>query len=250
LFVTATGGIFRSVDLGATWAESDSGVTVKAGLSLAALGSGLGAGFSLFAGSSGGGIFRSTDNGRHWSHSGSNLGGAIVRALLPVPATGGPGSGVFAATDKGVYLSTDNGQSWIEEDDGLEANNAESLGRLGTDLYVGTLGAGVWRRPMAEMITSVETSTSSVAGLFTLQQNYPNPFNPTTVISGHWTADSQVRLVVYNVLGRQVAVLANGRFSPGRYSFTFDGTNFASGVYFYRLTAGSFTAVRKMVLVR
>ncbi len=85
---------------------------------------------------------------------------------------------------------------------------------------------------------------------FELLQNYPNPFNPTTVISGQWTVNSFVRLAVYDVLGREVAVLADGRYPGGRYSFTFDGRNLASGVYFYRLTAGAFTAVRKMLLVR
>ena len=88
------------------------------------------------------------------------------------------------------------------------------------------------------------------ASSFELSQNYPNPFNPKTVISGQWTVDSKVRLAVYDVLGREVAVLANGRYPAGRYSFTFDGANLASGVYFYRLTAGSFSAVRKMLLVR
>ncbi len=85
---------------------------------------------------------------------------------------------------------------------------------------------------------------------FRLQSNYPNPFNPKTVISGQWPGDSDVRLVVYDVLGRQVATLANSRYPAGKYSFTFDGANLASGVYFYRLTAGSFSAVRTMLLLR
>ncbi len=85
---------------------------------------------------------------------------------------------------------------------------------------------------------------------FSLEQNYPNPFNPETVVSGQWTADSFVRLAVYDVLGREVAVLANGRYPAGRYSFTFDGSRLASGVYFYRLTAGTYSAVRTMLLVR
>ena len=83
-----------------------------------------------------------------------------------------------------------------------------------------------------------------------LYQNYPNPFNPNTVISGQWTVDSRVKLVVYDVLGREVAVLADGRYPAGKYSFTFDGRDLSSGVYFYRLTAGSYTAVRKMSMVK
>ncbi len=83
-----------------------------------------------------------------------------------------------------------------------------------------------------------------------LEENYPNPFNPTTVISGQWTADSRVRLVVYDVLGREVAVLADGRYPAGKYSFTFNARGLASGVYYYRLSAGNFTATRSMILVR
>ncbi len=85
---------------------------------------------------------------------------------------------------------------------------------------------------------------------FLLSQNYPNPFNPKTVISGQWTVDSNVRLEVFDILGRKVATLANGRYPAGKYTFAFDGTNLASGMYLCRLTAGSNSAVRKMLLIR
>ncbi len=105
--------------------------------------------------------------------------------------------------------------------------------------------------------TDVAEQSGSMPAGFVLHQNYPNPFNPTTIISGQLTADSRqptadsrVRLVVYDVLGRVVAVLADGPYPAGKFSFTFDGTKCASGVYFYRLTAGKFTAVRKMTLVK
>ncbi len=97
------------------------------------------------------------------------------------------------------------------------------------------------------------SSAPAVSGLpatFRLQQNYPNPFNPKTVISGQWTVDSFVRLAVYDVLGREVAVLASGSYPAGRYSFTFDGTNLASGIYLCKLNAGSYSAIRKMLLIR
>ena len=108
---------------------------------------------------------------------------------------------------------------------------------------------------LAEIGTLVTTSVATQNDLdrpmtTALEQNFPNPFNPKTVVSGQWTVDSQVRLSVYDVLGREVAVLANGRYPAGRYSFSFDGRNLASGVYFYRLTAGSYSAVRKMLFVR
>ncbi len=85
---------------------------------------------------------------------------------------------------------------------------------------------------------------------FELGQNYPNPFNPSTVISYQLPVASEVSLKVYDVLGREVATLANGRQEAGRYSVSFNASGFASGVYFYRLQAGQFVQTRKMMLVK
>jgi hypothetical protein len=85
---------------------------------------------------------------------------------------------------------------------------------------------------------------------FSLSQNYPNPFNPSTVVSCQWPVVSIVRLAIYDLLGKEVAVLVEGVKDPGSYEFTFDASDLASGVYLYRLTAGSFVQTRKMILVR
>lgn len=87
---------------------------------------------------------------------------------------------------------------------------------------------------------------------FRLYQNYPNPFNPVTKISYELRVTSYeiVSLKIYDVLGNEVAVLVNEKQSPGSYSVDFDGSNFASGMYFYKLSAGEFEQVRKMVLVK
>ncbi len=85
---------------------------------------------------------------------------------------------------------------------------------------------------------------------FSLFQNHPNPFNPKTVISGQWPATSIIRLVVYDMLGREVAVLADGRYPAGRHEFRFDGEGLSSGIYFYRLTLGARSASKVMMLLR
>ncbi len=85
---------------------------------------------------------------------------------------------------------------------------------------------------------------------FSLEQNYPNPFNPTTVVSYQLPDVSNVTLVVYDVLGREVAVLVNERKPAGRYSVEFDGSKFATGMYVYRLSTGSRVECRKMVLLK
>ena len=85
---------------------------------------------------------------------------------------------------------------------------------------------------------------------YALVQNYPNPFNPTTIVSYHLPAVSDIRIVVYDLLGREVAVLANERKAPGTYTVTFDARDLASGAYFYRLTAENFVQAQKMIVVR
>jgi glucose/arabinose dehydrogenase len=83
-----------------------------------------------------------------------------------------------------------------------------------------------------------------------LNQNYPNPFNPTTVVRGQWTVESEIRLSVFDLSGREVAVLASGRYPAGTYSFRFDAGALASGAYFYELRAAGAVIVRKMMVVK
>ena len=93
-------------------------------------------------------------------------------------------------------------------------------------------------------------SSIAVPAEFALLQNYPNPFNPETAIRLQITDYGFVSLRVYDLLGRQVTTLVNEYRAPGSYTVKFDGTNLASGVYIYRLTAGNFTAVKRMMLVK
>ncbi len=85
---------------------------------------------------------------------------------------------------------------------------------------------------------------------FALEQNYPNPFNPTTGVRFQVPEVSDVKLVVYDILGREVAVLVNERKSAGTYEARFDASGLSSGVYIYRLTAGMYVQSRKMVLLK
>jgi hypothetical protein len=83
-----------------------------------------------------------------------------------------------------------------------------------------------------------------------LHQNYPNPFNPTTTISFSLPAMTQVTLKVFDIMGRVVTTLLNEQMSGGEYSVSFEGGKFASGIYFYRLQAGSDLQTRKMILLK
>jgi hypothetical protein len=98
--------------------------------------------------------------------------------------------------------------------------------------------------------TGVEPLGEMVPGAYRLEQNYPNPFNPKTVVSYQLSAVSNVKVAVYDLLGREVAVLVNEREGPGRYEITFDGSKLSSGTYICRMTAGEFAACRRMMLVK
>ena len=104
--------------------------------------------------------------------------------------------------------------------------------------------------PSASVITDLAPPKSRNPLQIKLEQNYPNPFNPTTGIRFQVTGDSDVRLAVYDVLGREVAVLVDGQVPSGSHVVRFDASRVASGVYFYRLTVGDYSATRAMVVQR
>jgi hypothetical protein len=100
-------------------------------------------------------------------------------------------------------------------------------------------------------LTSVEKSRNRRLPLqYGLRQNYPNPFNPATTISFSLPSKSFVSLIVYDVLGREVATLVSEELSPGNYSQQWNASDLPSGIYFYRLQAGSFAETKKLVLLR
>ena len=100
---------------------------------------------------------------------------------------------------------------------------------------------------------TVTTGVQEKQGLptqFSLSQNYPNPFNPSTTIRYALPRNAAVRLTVYDALGREVALLVNGRQEAGGHEVVFQASTLASGMYFYRLQAEGFVQIRSLVLLR
>ncbi len=101
------------------------------------------------------------------------------------------------------------------------------------------------------LLTSIgNTSTTSIPEVFSLSQNYPNPFNPSTRISFSIPQQSNVTLKIYDVLGKEVMTLVNEVKSPGSYEVEFNAANLASGAYFYKIQAGKFNDIKRMVLIK
>lgn len=98
--------------------------------------------------------------------------------------------------------------------------------------------------------TGVSHNNNNIPGTYKLAQNYPNPFNPVTNISYSIPKAGNVKLAVYDVLGREIASLVNEYKTAGNYSVNFNAENLASGIYVYRIESGDFTAAKKMMLVK
>jgi hypothetical protein len=103
---------------------------------------------------------------------------------------------------------------------------------------------------LVEDLTGINQIGTEIPSAFELEQNYPNPFNPSTNINFSLPVSGNVKLAVYDMLGNEVAVLHEGFQKAGNYSAKFNSSNLASGTYFYRLNAGSFTDTKKMVLIK
>ncbi len=99
-------------------------------------------------------------------------------------------------------------------------------------------------------ICALKIATADIPLVCTLAQNYPNPFNPETTISFGIPESGKVNLSIYDILGRKVAELVNENLPAGNYNHRFNAANFASGVYFYRITVNDFSAVKKFVLMK
>jgi hypothetical protein len=242
LFAGACSGVFRSTDNGTNWSMVNTGIPVDqdgyAYVScLAVLGP------ALFAGTPGG-VFRSTNDGQSWSAAYNGLTDTSVSSFAV------SGTSLFAGTSEGVFLSTNNGTSWTAVSANLPSTIVNDIVVSGTNLFAAVDNSGVWRRPLSEMITSVDVVTRDWPHEFLLHQNYPNPFNPSTTIRYGLPQRSNVTLAVYNTLGQQVTVLQNGEQEAGYHEVKFEASNLPSGVYFYRLQAGGFVQSRKFMLVR
>ncbi len=144
---------------------------------------------------------------------------------------------IFSGVD-----TLNGGTSYLDNEAGYANNHTVVL--TGTHQYV--------YNKFGDQITAIRENPDAVKlpSTYQLTQNYPNPFNPTTQISYSVPKNSFVTLKVYNVLGQEVATLYAGMQKAGSYIATFNADRFASGVYFYRLQAGNFSSVKKMMLLK
>ena len=287
LFATPAGeGIFRSTDHGASWDPVNVGLTNLGHfiLSLAVDTAG-----DILAGT-GGGLFQSTNDGESWKRMSLDSTSAVSPLLvLPngwiyagTSALGlcrstdngfswetinmdndfraiaiAPSRQLFAAADDlGVSTSKDDGDTWTQINAGLTLSAkwapTDFIWCLTVSpdgyIFAGAYQDGVFRSIQA--VTSVRQMANSAPESFQLRQNYPNPFNPSTLISYQLASPDYVTLKVYDVLGREVATLVDERQTAGNHSITLSAATLPSGVYFYRLQAGTLSETQKLTVLK
>ena len=147
--------------------------------------------------------------------------------------------------DTNTYGTTDGGTTWFPDTYIRYLNKIRFL----NDTLGFAGGDRVYKYSRDTTVGIIQLSTE-IPGGYLLEQNYPNPFNPFTKIKYHIRQEGKIRISIYDLTGREVALLIDGVQEAGAYEINFEGGNLSSGVYVYKLEADGFVATRKMALVK
>jgi len=201
-----------------------------------------------FAGGTGK-IYKTTNSGSNWSETVISGAGALYTVCFPLDTLVGYAAGLLGK----MYKTTNAGNNWYPLTTGVTGNFKGmdfNFGSSTTGYAVGTTGVVLRTTNGGGAFVGVNENSTTVPEGYSLGQNYPNPFNPETNISFSIPEKQFVRLSVFNAAGSEIAVLVNDNKEPGSHNVQFTPHSIASGIYFYRLTAGSFTATNKMIIVK
>jgi photosystem II stability/assembly factor-like uncharacterized protein len=190
----------------------------------------------------GGNMFKTTDGGNTWVLFSSIGGSSEVLYLLD------SNSLLVGGTYGQLRKSTDGGLSYT-------VVPFVSINGITTMSFINSMtgwimGQGGMIVKTNDILTNNGEIISQTPNSFNLYQNYPNPFNPNTVIRYQLSVVSKITLKVYDILGKEVAILVNEVKNAGNYSVDFNASNFPSGVYFYKLEANDHSEVKKMLLLK
>ncbi|MFH0735265.1 MAG: collagen-binding domain-containing protein, partial [bacterium] len=272
--------LFKSTDGGNTWYGKLTGLGCDNVSSIA-----INSNKDLYVGTLGGKIYKSTDFADHFTQ---------LNIEYPYIWSIGINSSdeIFVGTyGNGMYLSSDDGATFVKQNaitdkfiyaitcegnkviasawnggvyvyqSGIESSWSQ-LGMVGFGVSALMLDKGVLYAVTSDgklyknsTVTSVNENGNNLDYSFSLEQNYPNPFNPSTIIKYSIAEASNVKLIVYDILGREIVTLINNDLLPGSYSMVWNandkfGKKVTSGIYFYSLEAGKFTKTNKMILMK
>lgn len=267
--------IYKTCDGGATWAIIVNGIPQTSTdnnpvrcISVSTLDTSVVlAGLFMNASALSGGMYVTTNGGQLWVQKQNGM--INTQYVLPRSCLIKPGSSTefyvgldhnSTTTSKGVYRTTDGGATWVSFNGGSMLNTyairALAFKTTGNPtLFAGhggtaTASSGTGAYEYSWLASGIGNINSGIPKTYDLIQNYPNPFNPVTRISYRLPVSEYVKLSVYDILGREVAVLFNGYKKAGYYDVEFNGSNFSSGAYFYRMFTEKFVSTKKMILTK
>lgn len=256
--------IFSTTNGGTTWTKSESPLPNRYPTDLAFDLTNSRIAYAVFSGYGTSHVYKSTDAGKTWSDISSDLPDIPTQSVCVDPLNP---SDIYVGTDLGVYRTLNGGINWEPWFDGMPYAMVLDVGYSPIDrrIRAATFGNGVYQRKLGpKRTTSVEYVSNTLPQKFSLSQNYPNPFNPTTTFEftvalaptlnpspkGGGEIGANVSLKIYDVTGKEVATLVDEFKSPGTYRAVWNASNFSSGLYFARMTAGQFTSTRKLLLMK
>ena len=195
-------------------------------------------------------FIKTTDGGATWNYSNVTLDQTLTGIASLQSSIWAVGAKVASPKSTGILQSTDAGTSWTNKVNYAVFDSTNTV----IDVTIAPSGA-VYVCAGNSVIYSNAALTNVLADPkvpqeYSLGQNFPNPFNPATTISYQLPVRSNVRLTVYNILGKEIATLVSKVMEPGYYSVRFDASALSSGLYFYRLQSDKYTEVKKMMLIK
>jgi photosystem II stability/assembly factor-like uncharacterized protein len=201
-------------------------------------------------------VYKTTNGGAAWTNVSGNLPNVSLVSIIPHPSN--PNL-LYVGSLMGCYKTTNGGANWVRWNNGManatqvsQMSYIDSISSAGKFYVVAsTFGRSVYYREISgDDPIGITSNNSSIPKSFALSQNFPNPFNPVTKIKFDIPKADNVKLTVYDINGKQISYLINGEMKPGSYTYEFNGSDMASGVYFYRLQTSSYTETKKMMLVK
>jgi photosystem II stability/assembly factor-like uncharacterized protein len=193
-------------------------------------------------------IFKTTDGGNNWSTQNTEWTSAQVTCVQFINQDTG-----YISTGYSIIKTTNCGQNWFQSYAG--SCLIEKIQLVNRQIGYGICSHYIIKTTNAGPPISIENNNEKLPQSFSLSQNYPNPFNPVTKIKydippSKGARGMMTQLIIYDILGREIETLVNETHKPGSYDVTWDGSRYASGVYFYRLITDEFTETKKMVLIK
>ncbi len=249
MFATIGSAVYKSTNAGYTFAVSTTGIPNKTITSINIHPESSNVVLVTQSGFGGNKIHKSTDGGVTWASINGDLPDTPVNdGMIYYP--GFSTNIILAATDIGVFMTTNNGTNWTEIAEGLPNTVAMHMdyNPASGKLRLGTHGRGTWE--LNGSLVGVTNYNTEIPEKYYLKQNFPNPFNPVTKISFGIAKQGFATLKVYNMLGKEVETLVSKDLKPGTYEAAFRGDMLASGVYFYKLTTNDFSETKRMMLVK